>query len=123
MLYNQYGGRILVEYPETESSSRSWRSRTGASLARYIVKDANGNVKRILVMNEDGRVFEERTGPRDDTRNQRNDNPLLEISKLKQKIEELNFDELPLQQVIFRLKSDSVIPDTDLIRNYGGQET
>lgn len=74
VLYNQYGGRILVEYPETESSSRSWRSRTGASLARYIVKDANGNVKRILVMNEDGRVFEERTGPRDDTRNQRNDN-------------------------------------------------
>jgi presenilin 1 len=75
VLYSPNGGRILVEQPaEAVSSTPIWRRRNGSNLPRYIVQDANGDVKRVLVMNEDGRVFEERTGPRDEGRNQDHDN-------------------------------------------------
>jgi presenilin 1 len=67
VLYSPNGGRILVEEPEESGSSgRSWRHRNGSRIPRYIVQDANGGIKRVLVMNEEGKVFEERTGPRDE---------------------------------------------------------
>ena len=66
VIFSPNGGRIDVQMPSVNVSSRPlWRRRDGSQLPRYIVKDSNGGVKRILVMNEDGRVFEERTGDRD----------------------------------------------------------
>mmetsp|Transcript_13115 Transcript_13115/g.19113 ORF Transcript_13115/g.19113 Transcript_13115/m.19113 type:complete len:463 (+) Transcript_13115:2-1390(+) len=69
VLFPKYGGRILVEGPEEgqgDGATSGWRRRDDSgNLPRYIVLDRSGAEKRVLVMNEAGRVFEEVKGARE----------------------------------------------------------
>lgn len=69
VFFPRNGGRIVVEPPETSEDAPRWRRRDGSNLARYIVIDRQGEVKRVLVMNEDGKVFEEMQGEENDDDN------------------------------------------------------
>jgi len=63
VLYPRTGGRIVLQPPrDADASAPRWRRRDGSNLPRYIVLDRIGSVKRILVMDEDGKVFEEVSG-------------------------------------------------------------
>lgn len=62
------GGRILVDNPDSGASAGPrWNSRDGSVLPRYIVLDRNNEIKRVLVMNEEGKVFEEMRGEQEAT--------------------------------------------------------
>jgi len=61
VFFPRYGGKVVMQPPETADSPR-WRRRDGSNLPRYIVLDRQGEMKRVLVLNEDGKVFEEVQG-------------------------------------------------------------
>lgn len=69
VLYSRNGGKIIVQEPDTDASAPRWRRRDGSHLPRYIIMDRHGIVKRVLVMNEEGKVFEEVRGEGNGRRN------------------------------------------------------
>eukprot|EP01083_Nonionella_stella_P273898 929473_1 len=70
VLYPRSGGRIVVETPEEgdEASQRKRRRYNGEGLTRYIVMDRNGEVRRVLVMKDTGKVYEELSGSDPETK-------------------------------------------------------
>jgi len=64
VLFPRRGGRITVQHPEDgdESARRRRANYHGENLSRYIVTDPNGDVKRVLVMKDTGKVYEEVQG-------------------------------------------------------------
>jgi Presenilin. len=69
VLYPRNGGKIVVQEPDADASAPRWRRSDGTHLPRYVIFDRNGVLKRVLVMNEDGKVFEEVRGDRSERRN------------------------------------------------------
>lgn len=69
VLYPRNGGKIVVQEPDADASAPRWRRSDGTHLPRYVIFDRNGVLKRVLVMNEDGKVFEEVRGDPSERRN------------------------------------------------------
>jgi len=69
VLFPRNGGRVVVEPPETTDDVPRWRRRDNTSMSRYIVSDRQGELKRVLVLDEDGKVFEEMRGDKNDDDN------------------------------------------------------
>lgn len=70
VFFPRHGGKVIMQPPEMDETNGNgngaprWRRRDGSNLPRYIVLDRQGEVKRVLVLNEDGKVFEEVQGER-----------------------------------------------------------
>mmetsp|Transcript_530 Transcript_530/g.922 ORF Transcript_530/g.922 Transcript_530/m.922 type:complete len:630 (-) Transcript_530:1187-3076(-) len=68
VLYPRNGGKIVIQEPDSDASAPRWRRSDGTHLPRYVIFDRHGVLKRVLVMNEDGKVFEEVRGDRSERR-------------------------------------------------------
>ena len=69
VLAQQYTAEQLCQSVECQfprGGGRIDRQRNGSGDVRYVVKDRHGVVKRILLIDEEGKVFEERSSNTDD---------------------------------------------------------